>query len=83
MKSLESCRLLSNQLAKMYTWNITDSVTHLTQWFYVETQFGKNHQWHATNSHCSKVMPHERPTLLKVTIHTIKCDLVKGFSNDY
>ena len=30
-------------------------------------------------SHASKVMPYERPTLLKATKHTIRCDPVKGF----
>ena len=28
-------------------------------------------------------MPYEKPTLLKVTIHTIKCDPVKGFQSPY
>ena len=42
---------------------------------YVETQFGKNHQQHATLFHSSQVVPCERPTLLKVTIHIVKCDL--------
>ena len=26
-------------------------------------------------------MPYEKPTLLKVTTHTIKCDIVKGFQS--
>ena len=31
--------------------------------------------------HSSKVMSYERPTLLKVTMHTVKCALVKGFES--
>ena len=50
---------------------------------YVEIQFGKNYQQHATLSHSSEVMPCERPTLLKVAIHTVKCVPDKGFQSPY
>ena len=58
-------------------------INTLDTMIYVETQFGKNHQQHATPFHSFELMPYERPTLLNFTIHTIKCDLVKGFQSPY
>ena len=40
---------------------------------------GKNTNNMLLISHSSKVIPYERPNLLKVITHTVKCDPVKGF----
>ena len=58
-------------------------INTLDTMIYVETQFGKRNQQHATPFHSSKVIPYKRPTLLKVIIHTIKCDPIKGFQSPY
>ena len=48
---------------------------------YVEDQFGKTTSNMLPLSHSSEVITYERPTLLKVTTHIAKCDLVKIFQS--
>ena len=56
---------------------------HITQWFMWKPNLGKTTVTCYLVSHSSEVMPCERPSLLKVRIHTIKCDPVKGFQSPY
>ena len=59
-------------------------INTLDTMIYVETQFGEKTTSNMLPlSQSSEVMPYERPTLLKVTTHTIKCDPVKGFQSPY
>ena len=62
-----TCRLLSNQLCRNASMKYNRFNNTFDTMINMETQFGKNHQQHATNSHSSEVMPCERPTLLNVT----------------
>ena len=54
---------------------------HITHRFTWKPNLGKTTSNMLLLSHSSGVMPCESPNLLKVTTHTIKCDLVKGFQS--
>ena len=69
-----TCRNVKNE-----TQHIHQNISH--KYLMWKPNLGKTTSNMLLISHSSIMIPYERPTLLKVTIHTVKCDPIKGFQS--